>query len=300
MSEVDPIFIKPRMLPRRWGRDDLGEWCASAPRPGWPVGEVWIAHAANVAVDSAHLGAQLSGAPQEMFGDLGRAPPSLRLVFSDAETDPFVCDAHTTLWRIIDAPVGAQCEAGANGALPNLLRCRTGDGFRVSEGGRIKFPRGVVALEARSNFAPRNHGEDRPRVTRLAPAPRSARSAWLRDAALSVELWRLPHESRLEPDGETCHVLMALTNGVALDGRVLAKGEAAFIPACGRSITLLGGGGAEALVVYPDVVPTAIWRCRPEPDPAAAALRRSAAYPPNAPADAVAPALMEIMQTRAA
>jgi hypothetical protein len=247
------------------------------------VGEVWIAHASNVSEDGRHLGEHLSEAPQDMLGDLGRAPPALRLVFADAETDSLVSDAHVAMWRILEAPPGAFCEGRAGGASPNLLRCRVGDAFRLSEGARLKLRRGVTALEARSSFTPRNHADDKPALMRLAAETKAARTTLLRDAALSVELWRLPERSRLEPDGETCHVLMALSDGVALDGRALRKGEAVFIPACGRRLKLFGRGGAQVLVSYPDVVPTAIWRSAPEPDPAAAALARAAANTMHAP-----------------
>jgi hypothetical protein len=289
----DPIFVTPRMLPRRWGRADLGEWCANAPKPRWPIGEVWTFHPGNTSEDGRHVGARLSAAPQDMLGDLGRAPPALRLVFADAETDPLVSDAHVALWRILEAPFGARCEGGVAGAKPDLLRCRTGDAFRACEGGRFKFRRGVTALEARSSFAPHNQRGDKAPILRLPSDPKQARATLLRDAALSVELWRLPEQSRLEPDGETCHVLMALSDGVALDGRALGKGEAVFIPACGRRTHLFGRGAPRVLVAYPDLVPTAIWRHAPEPD-------RAAPSAPNPPVEPAPPVLMHSALARAA
>jgi hypothetical protein len=36
----------------------------------------------------------------------------------------------------------------------------------------------------------------------------------------------------------------------------------------------LHGAGAEVLATYPDMIPTAIWRVAPEPDPSASALAR--------------------------
>ena len=296
MQTANPIFMAPRMLPLRWGWDDLGEWCANAPKPRWPVGEVWVAHPANVTEDGRHLGEHVRDAPQEMLGDLGRAPPALRMAFAGAESDPLVSDAHVAMWRILAAPFGARCEGG-DGGKSQLLRCRAGDTFRVSEGGRLKFQRGVIALEARSSFAPRNQAESEPPVARLACDTKAARATLMRDAALSVEVWRLPEKSRLEPDGETCHVLMALTGGVAVDGRALAKGDGIFLPARGRSVHLFAGRGAEVLVAYPDIVPTAIWRRAPDPDPAAAALSRAATSVANTLADA-APA--RSVQARAA
>jgi hypothetical protein len=156
------------------------------------------------------------------------------------------------------------------------MRCKAGDLFRVSDQVRLNFSRGVIAVEAQASFEPRNRVEKRPPIMRLKRETPQPRATLLRDPAMSVEIWRLPQHSRLEPDGETCHALMALTPGVIIDGRELVRGEAVFIPACARSIQLFGRG-SEVLVAYPDVVPTAIWRVAPEPDPAAAALRRPVA-----------------------
>ena len=88
---------------------------------------------------------------------------------------------------------------------------------------------------------------------------------------MSVELWTLPKLSYLEPDGETCHVLMALTPGVAIDGHALSRGEAIFLPAEGRRVAMTGEG-AQLVVAYPDLVPTEIWKRPRPPRPAALAL----------------------------
>ena len=270
-STLGPIFLTPRMLPRRWGRADLGAWFDNAPRPRFPIGEVWSAHPSNTADDGRHLGAHLVEAP-EMLGDLGRAPPSLRLIFTDATAAPLASDAHVAFWRVLEAPSGAQCMTSeADGRKPRALRCRTGDAFRVSYQARLQFPRGVIALEARASFAPRNSAHRVPALLRLSPETKPARATLLRDGAMSVERWSLPKESEIHPDGETCHMLMALTQGVSLDGRALAQGEAAFIPANARPMRL-HGAGARVLAAYPDMVPTAIWRIAPEPDPSGAAL----------------------------
>jgi hypothetical protein len=66
--------------------------------------------------------------------------------------------------------------------------------------------------------------------------------------------------------------MMALSPGIMIDGRPLAKGEVVFIPAHGKDLHLTGRK-AQALVVYPDGAPTSIWQLRPHPDPGAAALR---------------------------
>jgi len=275
MHSLEPIFITRRMLPRRWGRTDLGAWCAEALKPAMAVGEVWVLHPGNVTADGAHFGAHLSETPQEMLGELGRAPPSLRLVATSALTDPLFADTGVTYWRVLEADPRATIEASIDGRMGRRLRCKPGDAFRVSEDAGVKFSAGVVALEARAGFLPRNRAEKKPPLMRVEREPKQARATLMRDFALSVERWRLPAASRLEPNGETCHVLMALTPGVAVDNKPLGKGEAVFIPACGRRVDVFGAG-AEVLAAYPDMVPTSIWRHAPEPDPSAAALSRPA------------------------
>jgi len=66
-------------------------------------------------------------------------------------------------------------------------------------------------------------------------------------------------------------VLAALTPGVSVDGQMLARGEAIFLPAEGRRVTL-SGRGAQVVVAYPDLVPTEIWKHPHPPTPAARAL----------------------------
>jgi hypothetical protein len=88
---------------------------------------------------------------------------------------------------------------------------------------------------------------------------------------MSVEVWTLPEVSFLEPDGETCHVLMALAPGAAIDGEVLSRGDAVFLPANGRR-AVLTGKGAQLIVAYPDLIPTQIWKHGHAPKPAALAV----------------------------
>jgi hypothetical protein len=225
------------------------------------------------------------------------------MVCTGAEVSPVFSDAPVALWRILEAQPGASIQSKSLTALrkaPRTWPCKADDLFRASDQAWLTLAAGVVALEARANFIPSNQpAQQAPFIPLEAPA-RAARRALLRDAALSVELWRLPEHSRLEPDGETCHVLMAMSDGVAVDGRALGKGEAVFIPADGRRVRLSGRGGAEALVAYPDIAPTSIWRHAPDPDPVAAALSRAAAERPRATDDAVSPAPRRATLARAA
>lgn len=269
---AEPIRLRPRFLPRRWGREKLDAWCANADRPPTPVGEVWLAHAHNTTSHGDHFGATFANAPQEMLGDLGRAPPSLRLVATDEPSDPIRAEGPVTLWRIIEAPLDASVTIRDRaGRAPRQVRCRRGDLLRLSHGAELVVPSGVTALEARASFAPSNQ-PGAVQTQRLPAAnEKRHRAAWLRDPAMSVELWTLPDVSFLEPDGETCHVLAALTPGVSVDGQMLARGEAIFLPAEGRRVTL-SGRGAQVVVAYPDLVPTEIWKHPQPPTPAARAL----------------------------
>ncbi len=267
----DPIRIQPRLLPRRWGREQASAWCAGALRPSGAIGEIWLAHPYNMTSNGAHFGALLAGDANALLGELGRAPPSLRLIVTDEPSDPITTDAPVALWRMLECPLDATINIYPPHGPARAMRCRRGDLLRLSEGPRVVLSSGVTALEARANFAPTNKPNEL-RVQRLMPAhDKKHRTTWLRDAAMSVEAWTLPELSYLEPDGETCHVLMALTPGVAIDGEPLSRGDAVFLPAEGRRVTLTGRG-AEVVVSYPDLVPTDIWKHPHLPKPARMAL----------------------------
>jgi len=255
MRKFDPIFVTPRVVRRDWGRDDLGDWGRLAPIADGPVGEVWLQDAAN-ATDNGPLGRRLSSNCAEMFGDLGRAPPRMRLVFPayDAEIPS---TAPLSFWTLLEPGYGA-----------GSATRRSGERIRAYEGAAVALPAGSVALEVSSAFQPDNDFVDEPCLIRLPPVSKRTRATLAREDALSVEMWTLPERSRLSPDGETCHVIMALTPGVVLDGRQLKMGEAAFIPAHGRAIDLTTRQPvAKAIVAYPDRTPTAIWRHTPGPGP---------------------------------
>jgi len=269
---ADPIRLCPRLLPRRWGRNAAPAWCEAAPRPQAPIGEIWIAHAHNTTSDGAHFGERLAQAPQTMLGELGRAPPTFRLITTAEPSDPISADGPLGLWRIIEAPLDAKVIIyDAEGAPPRVVRCRRGDALRVSAGARLVFPSGVTALEMRANFTPSNAPNAARAQRLLAATEKRHRAAWLRDPAMSVELWTLPKLSFLEPDGETCHVLMALTPGVMIDGEALNRGDAIFLPAEGRRVSMTGQG-AQVVAAYPDLIPTQIWKHSHPPKPAALAL----------------------------
>lgn len=269
-TNLDPIRLTPRLLPRRWGRAGAASWCATALRPDAAIGEIWSAHPHSVTDAGEHFGAVVRADPKAMFGDLGRAPPSLRVVITDEPSDPISADAPLSLWRVLESPLDGVFTI-ARGEEHQLLRARRGDLIRVNDADHVLVGPGVTAVEVRAAFNPKNERPERPVRKLLAARDRNERTVWLRDPALSVEAWTLPELSYLEPDGETCHVLMALTPGVTIDGAPLSRGDAVFLPAEGRSVTMTGRG-AQILVAYPDLVPTEIWKRPRPPRPAALAI----------------------------
>lgn len=269
-----PIFITPRLLPRTWGRMELEGWRQSASKSDAPIGEIWPLHANNLTSEGERLGALLTREPQAMLGDLGRAPPSLRIVLTGEAESALASEAPVALWRVLEGGPEAQLSVVRSGkrGRSRTLRCKPGDLFRASDHAQITIGPGGAALEVRAGFTPKN-APTAPAFMQLAsPRARRDRVTWMRDAALSVEAWRLSGESRIEPDGETCHVLTPLSDGVFVDDRALRRGEAVLIPAEGRPVTLRGDS-AEALVAYPDLVPTTIWRSGAEQDRAASRRR---------------------------
>jgi hypothetical protein len=236
------------------------------------VGEIWLAHPHNITAGGVHLGAEIARDPQKMLGELGRAPPSLRLIVTDEPSDALSADGPVALWRVLESPLdGAVTLYESDRARPRQVRARRGDLLRVPREAKLVLPAGMTALEARANFAPNNQPSAQRAQRLLAASEKKHRDAWLRDPAMSVELWTLPEISFLEPDGETCHVIMALTPGVSIDGEVLSRGDAVFLPAKGRR-AVLTGRGAQIVVAYPDLIPTSIWKTPHTPKPAALAI----------------------------
>jgi hypothetical protein len=190
-----------------------------------------------------------------------------------------------SLWTILEPGV-------ASFANPEETVHRTGDRIRAYEGAEVALAAGSVALEVSSSFLPANDSEDQPQLVRLPPVSARTRATLFRDTALSVETWLLPEWSRVVPDGETCHVLMALAPGVRVDGRNLELGAAVFVPACGRPFDISAAGrGAKLLAAYPDLAPTDVWRHAPGPDPSSGQLPKPEPTHPPLQAASFTPAL---------
>ncbi len=258
MRAIDPIFVKPRLVQHDWGRNDPGGWWKGAIGGAGPTGEAWVHDAAN-RTDSGPLGRRLAANIAGMLGDLGRAPPRLRLVFPNQNVT-LKSTAPVSFWTIVEPGDG----------LPEADHAshRTGARIRAYEGAEIALAAGCVALEVSAAFQPNNEGDGEPSLICLPPVSNRIRATLFREASLSVETWSLPERSRLVPDGETCHVLTPLTPGVVIDGRRLPPGEAVFLPAWGRAVDVTASRvGVKALVAYPDRTPTAVWRHTSSPDP---------------------------------
>ncbi len=276
MRAIDPIFVTPRFVKRDWGRSDIGEW---GPASVGQIGEAWLHDAAN-ATDKGPLGRKLAGTSQGMFGDLGRAPPRVRMVFP-GRTMSIKSTGSVSLWTLLEPGYASYTDDEA-------AFHRPGERMRADEGAPVTLAAGSVALEISSTFLPTNDGLDGPLVIRLPPVSSRTRATLFRDTSLSVESWLLPEWSRIVPDGETCHVLTAMTSGVTVDGRRLSPGQAIFIPACGRPLDVTAAGvGARVAVAYPDARPTSVWRHTPGPDPSAGQLPKPQPSRPNA--EAVVP-----------
>ncbi|HWA21662.1 MAG TPA: hypothetical protein VG735_04615 [Caulobacterales bacterium] len=291
---ADPLRIKPRMLPRIWGRENLAAWCDGAQRPPGAIGEIWLSHPNNTTAEGEHFGALMARAPQTVLGELGRAPPTLRLVLTSEPSHPIVSERPVALWSIMESPLDSMVTIeDRQRASIRHARCRRGDLFRVSEHAGLIFGGGVTALEVRASFVANNQGSTHAAQRLAGVSGKKERIAWLRDATMSVEVWTLPELSFLEPDGETCHVMMALSPGVSVDGQNLSRGECIFLPAEGRRLGL-SGRGAQVLVAYPDLAPTKIWERSPPLDPARAARAHYGAValvPADASAFGIAPRL---------
>lgn len=270
MRAIDPIFVAPRFVVRDWGRSDIGEWGSSATVA--PVAEAWLHDFANL-TEEGPLGRKLAASSDGMLGDVGRGPPRLRLVFP-ARTTSIKSTSPVSLWMVLEPGI-------ASLAGDETVFHRPGDRIRAYEGAAVAFASGSVALEVGAAFLPTNDSREGPLVARLPPVSARQRATLFRDAALSVESWILPDWSRIVPDGETCHVLTALTPGIGVDGRALPLGRAVFVPAWGRPLDITADNvGAKLLVAYPDATPTSVWRQTREPDPAAGQLPKPCPYRP--------------------
>jgi hypothetical protein len=271
-ASADTVRIHPRFLPRRWGRERAPAWCAGSPRPPGPIGEIWIAHPFNTTRNGEHLGALIAHNPRPLLGELGRAPPTLRLVITDEPSEPIASEGPVTLWRMLECPLDAAINVyERNDPLGREVQRRRGELLRINDRAHLVFPAGATALEVRATFSPTNQPSPVRAHSVPAVSEKRHRLVWLRDPALSVELWTLPELSFVEPDGETCHLLVALTPGIAIDGEPLSRGDALFLPADGKRATLTGRG-AQLAVAYPDLLPTQIWKHPLAPKPAAMAL----------------------------
>lgn len=240
MRAIDPIFVAPRVVQRDWGRTDLGEWLQGSKSFVGPVAEAWTMDSAN-ASDAGPLGRSIARQSAGMLGDLGRAPPKVRLVFPGEQTS-IRSTSPISFWTVLEPGEAAHAD-------PYGVFHRPGDRMRAYEGAAVSLAPGSVALEVSSSFLPANDADPAPQLIRLPPVSMRMRATLFREAGLSVETWRLPEWSRIVPDGETCHVLVALGTDVRVDGRALPSGWVCFHPSlrkAGRPHSGEAGGEASS------------------------------------------------------
>jgi GGDEF domain-containing protein len=128
----------------------------------------------------------LADDPETMLGELGRAPPALRLAITAEPSDPIESHGPVSLRRMLECPL----DAGVNiyereGARPCQVRCPRGDLLRVSDGARLVLPEGASALEVRANFVPNNQPNTQRAQRLLAASEKKHRTSWLRDPAMT-------------------------------------------------------------------------------------------------------------------
>lgn len=269
MRAFDPIFIAPRLVTRDWGRTDTGAWFGAG-QSTEPLAEAWALDAANL-TESGPLGLHVARHPTGVLGDVGRAPPKLRLVFP-GRGSTIKSTSPLSFWTVM--------EPGA-AAAPDGTTHRPGERIRAYEGAEVALAEGSVAVEVSSSFIGTNEPDPTPHLVRLPPVSKRMRATLFRDDWLSVETWSLPEWSRIVPDGETCHVILAIGTGIRCDGRDLKPGEAVLAPARGRPFDLVvARRDARVLVAYPARAPTSVWRHTPGPDPASGQLPKPAPQQP--------------------
>ena len=179
--------------------------------------------------------------------------------------------------------------AVADGSLPTLLRrrpVRVGDAVQVAAGTVHAIGAGLVLLEVQDpvhvTYRLYDYGRPRPLQVEEALAvadleaasePESAatpvdpcpgRHILARAPRFMAERHAIGPGLVLRPDGARYHILVPLTPGVLLDQRELRRGVAAFVPACGRAVTLGGTGQASVAVLHAGPGPTACMSMLPD------------------------------------
>lgn len=182
------------------------------------------------------------------------------------------------VWVGFSAPVTpARLRAAVtDGSVLTLLRRRAvqaGDTVSVAAGTVHAISAGLVLLEVQDpvhvTFRLYDYGRPRPLQVEEAlavadlgaarekedtanPAARSQEEHILaRAPRFLAERHDIGQGLTLHPDGARYHILVPLTPGVLLDQRELRRGAAAFVPACGRAVTLGGTSQASVAILHP-------------------------------------------------
>jgi mannose-6-phosphate isomerase len=185
------------------------------------------------------------------------------------------------VWIGFRGPVSAEAlrAAAADGSVLALMRqhaVRAGDTILVPAGTVHAIGGGLVLLEAQDaidvTWRLYDHGRPRPlqidaamavadlgasrAVVTAADATGAARQVVATAPRFVLERCAVLDGLALRPDGRRDHILVALTDGVTMEGRALARGIAAFVPAAGSAMRIGGATGAVVALLHGGPGPT--------------------------------------------
>jgi len=290
----EPVRIVPRLVERIWGRIDLGDWVDGSAQTGCdPVGEAWLTDRSceiegGGTPGSAPVLAKLlfTAAPlsvQVHPTDAAARSSGVAAFGKNEAWHVLEAASDSTVWVGFKAPITPERlrAAAANGVVLPLLRSRlvhVGDTVQVRAGMVHAIGAGLVLLEVQDpvdiTYRLDDHGRKRPLQVEEALAvadlgPPSVDAASGQGASLSpgrrmlasaprfvAERCDLQDRLVLHPDGGRYHVLVALTAGACVNGQVLRQGQAIFVPARGRTVTLGGNPQAKIAVLHAGPGPT--------------------------------------------
>lgn len=195
-------------------------------------------------------------------------------------------------WHVLEASPGAMVWIGfhrpvtedalrmavADGSVLTLMRqhaARAGETILVPAGTVHAIGAGLVMLEVQDaidvTYRLFDHGRPRPlqvdaalavadrgqsRVTITPADDRAARRVVATAPRFVLERCAVLDGLDLRPDGGRTHILVALTDGVTIDGRAVGRGIAAFIPAAGCATRIAGAQGAVVALLHAGPGPT--------------------------------------------
>ncbi len=241
---------------------------------------------ARIDAHRAHMLGNAAGSPPILAKLLFTAAPlSIQVHPTDeaARSSGVAAFGKDEAWLVLDAAADAAVWVGfkapvtparlrtavADGSALELLRqikVQSGDTVQVAAGTVHAIGAGLVLLETQDpvdvTYRLYDYGRSRPLQVEEALSVANLEAAGTTDHNLGSSVLacaaRFMAERRaigqglvLRPDGRRYHILAPLAPGVLLDGRELPYGVAAFVPACGRPVTLGGSAEASVAVLHP-------------------------------------------------